>query len=62
MGLNTVRISFYTDVEATDYAQIEEAIHNLLDQLAKTQTDLAWDDVDWQLTHAPEPLTRKGQE
>jgi hypothetical protein len=62
MALNTVRVSFYTNVEATDYAQIEEAIHNLLDQLAETKTDLAWDDVDWDITHIPEPLTRKGQE
>ena len=59
MGMNTVRISFYTDIEATDYGQIEEAIHNLLDQLGKTETDLAWDDVVWQFTHAPAPLTRK---
>ena len=59
MAMNTVRVSFYTDVEATDYAQIEEAITNLLDQLGKTETDLAWDDVDWDITHAPQPLTRK---
>lgn len=59
MGMNTVRVMFYTDVEASTYGEIEEAIHNLLDQLGKTETDLAWDDVDWQLTYAPQPLTRE---
>jgi hypothetical protein len=59
MALNRVRVMLFTDVEATTHEQIDEAIHNLIDQLGKTETDLAWDDVDWDITHAPEPLTRK---
>ncbi len=59
MATNTVRVTFYTDVEATTYEQIDEAISNLLDQLGKTETDLSWDDVDWDITHAPQPLIRE---
>ena len=62
MGLNTVRISFYTDVEASTYEAIDKKISDLIGQLASVETDLAWEDVDWQITHAPQPLTRKDGE
>lgn len=59
MATNTVRVIFYTDVEATSHEEIDKAIGNLLDQLGKTETDLSWDEVDWEITHAPEPLSRE---
>ena len=59
MATNTVRVTFYTDVEATSHEEIDEAIGNLLDQLGKTETDLSWDEVDWDITHAPQPLSRE---
>jgi hypothetical protein len=62
MALNQVRVTFYTDVEATSHEEIDEAIGNLLDQLGKTETDLSWDDCEWDLTHAPRPLTLTKEE
>lgn len=56
MALNKVRVSFYTDVEATKMSQIDEAINNLLDQLGAVDTDLDWDNVEWDLTRVPRPL------
>ena len=62
MALNQVRVSFYVDVEATTQEQIDIAINNLLDQIGETETDLSWDNVEWQITHAPEPLKMRDEE
>ena len=59
MALNQVRISFYVDVEAESYGEVEVAVNNLLDQLGEVETELSWEDVDWQLTRAPEQLIPK---
>jgi hypothetical protein len=59
MGLNQVRVSFYVDVEATKKSEIDEAINNLLDQLGDLDTDLHWDNCDWDLIRVPEPLDKE---
>lgn len=56
MALNEVRVSFYVDVEATKKSEIDEAINNLLDQLGDLDTDLHWDNCEWDLTRVPRPL------
>jgi hypothetical protein len=56
MALNQVRVSFYVDVEATKMSEIDEAMNNLLDQIGNVETDLSWDNVEWDLVRVPRPL------
>ena len=62
MALNQVRVSFYVDVEATTREQIDTAINNLLDQLGDLDTDLHWDNCEWDITFAPQPLKMRDEE
>ena len=59
MALNQVRVSFYVDVEATKMSEIDEAMNNLLDQIGNVETDLSWDNVEWDLVRVPRPLDKE---
>jgi hypothetical protein len=41
-------VSFTVEVEADTEEQADRQLHNLIDQLAHTKTDLIWEDVEWE--------------
>jgi hypothetical protein len=44
------RVSFMTDeIEAEDIGQVWEVLRKLVQQLGEVDTDLSWDDVDWDI-------------
>jgi hypothetical protein len=59
MAIHTVRVTFNAFVEATTKEQIDTAINNLLDKLGETETEIHWDECEWDVIHSPEPLARE---
>jgi len=59
MALYVARVSFYTSVEAKTYEEAERAINNLLDQLGEVDTDLGWDDCEWDFQVVSEPIKKE---
>jgi hypothetical protein len=41
-------VSFTVEVEADTEEQADRQLHNLIDQLAHTETDLIWENVEWE--------------
>tara|TARA_R110000764_G_scaffold504_2_gene1898 strand:+ start:2920 stop:3105 length:186 start_codon:yes stop_codon:yes gene_type:complete len=50
MNTYSARVSFMTDeIEAESLEQVEAVLTKLLQQLGEVNTDLSWEDVDWDI-------------
>jgi len=43
----TANVSFRVHLEAEDHEEIVNQINTLIDQLTTVETNLVWEDVDW---------------
>ena len=52
MRTYTTRISFLVEpINANSVEEVEEKIHQLIDELGAVDTSLSWEDVDWDYVH-----------